>query len=146
MRTNSRTQRAKREERRQQRQSSRSAAQLRYWESIRPEQRTPLQTRRFSAVNSSRYRGTKERLDFWEDDSNLYGAIIKKYNDYVNQGLIKRQSGLNKYEAADWFSENVLTPQGMESAIRQVDEWRENAARIHAEKKEKRRRFYADFD
>lgn len=59
-----------------------------------------------------------------EYDREEYGAIIKKYEEYIKRGLIKRQSALNKYEAADWFADNYMSKEDMERAIAQADEWR----------------------
>lgn len=52
-----------------------------------------------------------------------YGAIIKKYHDYIDKGWIKESSILDKYEAAQWFKENVMSKEEMEEAIEQADEW-----------------------
>lgn len=55
----------------------------------------------------------------------VYGAILKKYYEYVDKGWIKRVSTLDKYEAAQWFAENIMTQSDMEEAIAQADRWRE---------------------
>lgn len=61
------------------------AERTHYLESIR----TPFQ-----------YEGTlKNNADYY--------AAIKKYKDYVNRGLIKTVSSLDKYEAADAFMDTL---------------------------------------
>lgn len=61
----------------------------------------------------------------------VYGAILKKYYDYIDNGWIKRVSTLDKYEAAQWFAENVMTQEDMEEAINQADRWREAEEEKH---------------
>lgn len=55
----------------------------------------------------------------------IYGAVLKKYYEYIDKGWIDRVSTLDKYEAAQWFAENILSQRGMEDAIEQADRWRE---------------------
>lgn len=75
-----------------------------------------------------------EDVTYNDDD---YGAIIKKYYDYINNGWIKESSALDKYEAAQWFAEQVMTKEELEEAIAQADNWR----KVREEKAEKRRQF-----
>ncbi len=55
----------------------------------------------------------------------VYGAILRKYHEYIDKGWIKRVSTLDKYEAAQWFAENIMSQSDMEEAIAQADRWRE---------------------
>lgn len=94
-------------------------------------QRIQAQTLAVQAASTSiktsykSYKG-KHTEKFLEEeyDREEYGAIIKKYEEYIKRGLIRRQSALNKYEAADWFADNYMSKEDMERAIAQADEWR----------------------
>ena len=70
-------------------------------------------------------------------NASQYGAILRKYHDYIDKGWIKESSILDKYQAAQWFKENVTSEEEIEDAIAQADKWR----KIREEKNEKRRRF-----
>ena len=71
------------------------------------------------------YQGKHSEKHLEEDyDREEYGAIIKKYEEYIKRGLIKRQTALNKYDAADWFADNYMSEDDMRRAIEQADEWR----------------------
>ena len=61
----------------------------------------------------------------------VYGAILRKYYEYVDKGWIKRVSTLDKYEAAQWFAENIMSQRDMEEAIEQADRWREKEEERH---------------
>ena len=94
-------------------------------------QRVQAQTLAIQAASASiktsykPYKGKhKEKFLEEEYDREEYGAIIKKYEDYIKAGKIRRQSALNKYEAADWFADNYMSKEDMERAIAQADEWR----------------------
>ena len=65
------------------------------------------------------------------NNDGVYGAILKKYYEYVDKGWIKRVSTLDKYEAAQWFAENIMTQEDMEEAIAQADLWRETEEEKH---------------
>lgn len=83
--------------------------------------------------------GYKNRPKY-DDDVSIndddYGAILKKYHEYIDMGLIKESSILDKYQAAQWFKEQIMTQEEMENAIRQADEWkdkRDEKARLRRE-------------
>lgn len=61
----------------------------------------------------------------------VYGAILRKYYEYVDKGWIKRVSTLDRYEAAQWFAENIMTQSDMEEAIAQANRWREEEEKKH---------------
>ena len=79
---------------------------------------------RLKSRSASSYRGTHSEAE-GSDNFDLSGAIIKKYHDYVSRGIIKEQSALNKYEAEDWFKENIMTEDMMKEAVDQADKWLE---------------------
>lgn len=61
----------------------------------------------------------------------VYGAILRKYYEYIDKGWIDRVSTLDKYEAAQWFADNILSQRAMVEAIEQADRWREEAEAKH---------------
>lgn len=52
-----------------------------------------------------------------------YGAILKKYYEYVDKGYIKESSILDNYEVAQWFKKEVMTQEEMKKAIEQAEFW-----------------------
>lgn len=101
-------------------------AQIRALEALRLPEASKIQIKTRSARS---YAGTRP-IWMGADDNLVAGAILRKYHEYIDKGLIKKQSFLNKYEAADWFSENIMTEDMMQEAIDQADKWAEktNAA------------------
>lgn len=79
---------------------------------------------RIKTKSARSYAGTRP-IWMGVDDQLVTGAVLKKYYEYIDKGLIKRQSSLNKYEAADWFSDNIMTENMMQEAIDQADKWAE---------------------
>ena len=57
------------------------------------------------------------------DDKALVGALIKKYNDYIDKGLIKPKTFVDNYEQASWMANEVLNSAEMEAAVKQADTW-----------------------
>ena len=62
-----------------------------------------------------------------------YYAAIKKYHDYVNRGLIKESSNLDKYNTADAFYETLS--KGEQTDVMMVSI--EKAAKLEAESLER---------
>ena len=94
--------------------------------------KNPVLNKLYSAqVN---YAGKGKRYDDEGSTINndgVYGAILKKYYEYVDKGWIKRVSTLDKYEAAQWFAENIMSKEDMQEAINQADAWREAEEEKH---------------
>ena len=57
------------------------------------------------------------------DDKALVGALIKKYNDYIDKGFIKPKTFVDNYEQASWMANEVLNSTEMKAAIKQADTW-----------------------
>lgn len=77
---------------------------------------------------------TYQRIPIQYDiDSDLreVGAMIKKYNDYVDKGLIPKKSFVDNYEQASWMRNEVLSNGEIESALKQADTWKERTAKRH---------------
>lgn len=77
----------------------------------------------------------KDRPQYDEDityNDVEYGAIIEKYKEYVDKGWIKESSVLDKYQAAQWFAEQVMTEEEMKEAINRADEWIKKREEKHA--------------
>ena len=68
------------------------------------------------------YRGTHPYA-VGSDNQVMSGAILKKYYEYVDRGLIKSQSQLNKYETEDWFKNEIMTEDMMKEATDLADKW-----------------------
>lgn len=102
-------------------------AQIRALEALRLPEASKIQIKTRSAKS---YIGTHS-LMIGSDNMLNTGAILKKYHEYIDKGLIKKQSFLNKYEAADWFSENLMTDEMLQEAIDQADEWLEKRQQAH---------------
>lgn len=54
-------------------------------------------------------------------DNTGYYAAIKKYNEYIDRGLIKSMSSLDKYETADAFM-NILSEREQSDVMRIANE------------------------
>lgn len=57
------------------------------------------------------------------DDKALVGALIKKYNDYIDKGFIKPKTFVDNYEQASWMANEVLNSTEMKAAVKQADTW-----------------------
>lgn len=119
MRTNSRQQRAKREEKRQQKRALRTASQIRASETLRAPRSRPMIT---------------------PDTNADYYAVIKKYHDYIDRGLIKPSSNLDKYEAANEFLD-TLDMRGRVDVMRTATE---KADKLLKESMERKRQYESD--
>lgn len=131
-RSNSKTQKTRKAEKRQQKNALKYAAQLQYVDSVNRDALTDKQKSRVlnaqrEAYIRNRDQGrvpTEIRAAIGIEDDRELGAIIKQYWDYVNDGLIRAESGLSNYEIAEFMNMNK-TPLEMKAAIEQADSWRE---------------------
>ena len=131
-RNNSKTQKTRKAEKRQQKNALKYAAQLQYIDSVNRDALTDKQKSRVlnaqrEAYIRNRDQGrvpTEIRAAIGIEDDRELGAIIKQYWDYVNNGLIRAESGLSNYEIAEFMNMNK-TPLEMKAAIEQADSWRE---------------------
>lgn len=55
-----------------------------------------------------------------DKDHATHYAAIKKYHDYVDRGIIKKQSSLDKYELAD-FMERIMTESEYEDYLNEAN-------------------------
>lgn len=131
-RSNSKAQKARKAEKRQQKDALRNAAQLEYAYSVKRDLLTDKQMGKVLSIQREAYirnrdKGrvpTEIRAAIGIEDDRELGALIKQYWDYVNDGLIRAESGLSNYEIGEFMSMNK-TPLEMKAAIEQADEWRE---------------------
>ena len=131
-RSNSKAQKARKAEKRQKKDALRNAAQLQYIDSVNRDLLTNKQMGRVLSIQREAYirnrdKGrvpTEIRAAISIEDDRELGALIKQYWDYVNDGLIRAESGLSNYEIGEFMSMNK-TRLEMETAIKQADEWRE---------------------
>ena len=131
-RSNSKAQKARKAEKRQKKDALRNAAQLQYAYSVHREMLTDKQMGKVLSIQREDYirnrdKGrvpTEIRAAISVEDDRELGALIKQYWDYVNDGLIRAESGLSNYEIGEFMSMNK-TPLEMKAAIKQADEWRE---------------------
>lgn len=131
-RSNSKAQKARKAEKRQQKNALRNAAQLQYADSVNRDFLTDKQMGKVLSIQREAYirnrdKGrvpTEIRAAINIEDDRELGALIKQYWDYVNDGLIRAESGLSNYEIGEFMSMNK-TPLEMKAAIEQADEWRE---------------------
>lgn len=79
--------------------------------------------------------GRKFRYNEIDSNTSEVGALVAKYHDYVNRGIIQPKSYLNNYEQASYMRNEVLTKQEMQSALDQADKWRTAAAERRAARK-----------
>ena len=103
----------------------------RYVKSVNPASfTTDKQAARFNALRIKVNKNgsvSMPKFDEWDDDYDptLTGSIMKQYYDYVDKGWIRTDiRELDKYEAAKWFSENIMSEKQMKAAIKQADKWR----------------------
>lgn len=101
----------------------------RYIQSINPAAYTSKQLGRIKITKTKLDNAGKieiPKFNDWDDmDSTELGAIMKKYNEYVEKGWIKSEiRELDKYESAKWFYENQMSAPQMRAAIKQADKWR----------------------
>lgn len=131
-RSNSKIQKARKAEKRQKKDALRNAAQLQYANSVNRDFLTNKQMGRVLSIQREAYirnrdKGrvpTEIRAAIGIEDDRELGALIKQYWDYVNEGLIRAESGLSNYEIGEFMSMNK-TPLEMKAAIEQADSWRE---------------------
>lgn len=131
-RSNSKVQKARKAEKRQKKDALRNAAQLQYVGSVNRDTLTNKQMSRVLSIQREAYirnrdKGrvpTEIRAAIGVEDDRELGALIKQYWDYVNDGLIRAESGLSNYEIGEFMSMNK-TPLEMKTAIEQADAWRE---------------------
>lgn len=131
-RSNSKAQKARKAEKRQKKDALRNAAQLQYIDSVNRDLLTNKQMGKVLSIQREAYirnrdKGrvpTEIRAAISIEDDRELGALIKQYWDYVNDGLIRAESGLSNYEIGEFMSMNK-TRLEMETAIKQADEWRE---------------------
>ena len=122
----------KKNEKRQQKQAQKEAARQQFLESANREylgnkQSGEVLDYRRKQYIESRDKGrtsTEIRTSIGVEDDREVGALIKQYWDYVNEGLIRAESGLSQYEIAEFMSMEK-TPLEMKRAIEQADEWRQ---------------------
>lgn len=131
-RSNSKAQKARKAEKRQQKNALKYTAQLQYAYSVNRDFLTNKQMGRVLSIQREDYirnrdKGrvsTEIRAAISIEDDRELGALIKQYWDYVNEGLIRAESGLSNYEIGEFMSMNK-TPLEMKAAIEQADSWRE---------------------
>lgn len=131
-RSNSKIQKARKAEKRQKKDALRDAAQFQYANSVKRDFLTNKQMGKVLSIQREAYirnrdKGrvpTEIRAAISIEDDRELGALIKQYWDYVNDGLIRAESGLSNYEIGEFMSMNK-TPLEMKAAIEQADEWRE---------------------
>lgn len=131
-RSNSKAQKARKAEKKQQKDALKYATQLQYANSVNRDILTDKQIGRVLSIQREAYirnrdKGrvpTEIRAAIGIEDDRELGALIKQYWDYVNDGLIRAESGLSNYEIGEFMSMNK-TPLEMKTAIKQADEWRE---------------------
>lgn len=131
-RSNLKAQKARKAEKRQQKNALKYAAQLEYANSVKRDFLTNKQMGKVLSIQREAYirnrdKGrvpTEIRAAIGIEDDRELGALIKQYWDYVNEGLIRAESGLSNYEIGEFMSMNK-TPLEMKAAIEQADSWRE---------------------
>lgn len=79
--------------------------------------------------------GRKFKYNEIDSNTSEVGALVAKYHDYVNRGIIQPKSYLNNYEQASYMRNEVLTKQEMQSVLDQADKWRTAAAERRAARK-----------
>lgn len=124
-RSNSKIQKARKVEKRQKKDALRNAAQLQYVNSVKRDLLTDKQMSKVLSIQREAYirnrdKGrvpTEIRAAIGIEDDRELGALIKQYWDYVNDGLIRAESGLSNYEIGEFMSMNK-TPLEMKAAIK----------------------------
>lgn len=61
------------------------------------------------------------------------GALIAKYHDYIDRGIIKPRSFVDNYDQASWMS-SVLSEPEMKKVLKQADKWMEMSAEKRAQR------------
>lgn len=61
------------------------------------------------------------------------GALIAKYHDYVDRGIIKPRSFIDNYDQASWMS-SILTEPEMKKVLKKADKWMEMSAEKRAQR------------
>ena len=59
------------------------------------------------------------------------GALIAKYHDYVDRGIIKPRNFVDNYDQASWMS-SILPEPEMKKVLEQADRWMEMSAEKRA--------------
>ncbi len=61
------------------------------------------------------------------------GALMAKYHDYVDRGIIKPRNFVDNYDQASWMS-SILTEPEMKKVLEQADKWMEMSAKKRAQR------------
>lgn len=101
-------------------------------QSIKPERMSKVQVKQYRSLTEMRaaLRPHSGRRKSITDDVEL-GALIDKYWDYVDKGLIKPRSNMEYYdqstynETASWMKNEILSKAELEDAIKKADTWRD---------------------
>ncbi len=61
------------------------------------------------------------------------GALIAKYHDYIDRGIIKPRSFVDNYDQASWMSSIISEPE-MKKVLKQADKWMAMSAEKRAQR------------
>ena len=61
------------------------------------------------------------------------GALIAKYHDYIDRGIIKPRSFVDNYDQASWMS-SILSEPEMKKVLKQADKWMAMSAEKRAQR------------
>ena len=100
-------------------------------QSIRPEKMSKTQVKQYRSLTEMRaalhpHSGRRKSIS----DNVELGALIDKYWDYVDKGLIKPRSNMEYYdqsvynETASWMKNEILSESELKSTIEKADEWK----------------------
>ena len=83
----------------------------------------------------------------FDEDSNVkeVGAMIQKYYEYVDKGIIKPREFIDNYDQANYMA-SIMTVPEIEEAIKQADTWKEKGLANQLKRQEESLKLFENFN
>ena len=83
----------------------------------------------------------------FDEDSNVkeVGAMIQKYYDYVDKGIIKPRQFIDNYDQANYMA-SIMTVPEIQDAIKQADIWKERGLANQLKRQEETLKLFENFN
>lgn len=93
-----------------------------------------LKTRYLQSIKTDNLQPVRTSFQYDEhSQKEEVGALIAKYHDYVDRGIIKPRSFVDNYDQASWMS-SILTEPEMKKVLKRADKWMEMSAEKRAQR------------
>lgn len=84
---------------------------------------------------------------YFDENSNRVdvGAMVKKYYDYLDKGIIKPREFIDHYDQATWMS-TIMTIEEVKDALAQADEWRQKGLENQLKRQKEQVKIFEKFN